>query len=410
MISIKRGWLIALVIVALAAGAASMALYTGVDWKNVFSQSGPDRIISAEEYEEYRHLVQAYGKVDSLRRHIESNFYEPVDDEALELGMLRGLFGGLDDPYSYYMTAQEYESVIISLTGEYSGIGVSMSAGADGYIEVIAVTDGSPAAEADVRRGDLIFAVDGIIYTGAEIDIAAAAIRGKSGTNVTLTLLRNGAEIERTIRRKKIVSQTVRWEWLDGDIGYIQINSFEEHTAADFRKALRTLENRKAKGFVLDLRNNPGGLVNACIEVADELMGEAMVVYSEDQQGRRDYYHVKQGQTALPFVILVNEGTASAAEILSAGVQDNDVAPIVGMQTYGKGVIQQLEEWPDGSATNLTIMQYYSPKGNVIHGVGIKPDVEVELLESDYEDDGTLRTDRQLEQAQKLVYEALSGQ
>jgi carboxyl-terminal processing protease len=254
-----------------------------------------------------------------------------------------------------------------------------------------------------VRRGDIILKVDGTPYSGTEIDLAAAAIRGKAGTRVTLTLLRDGEEVELSIRREKIISQTVRWEWMDGDIAHIRIASFEESTASDFKKALKTVEQRGAKGFVLDLRDNPGGLVNASVDVADALMDKGTVVYSEDQAGNREYFHVKDGKTDLPFVVLVNEGSASASEILTAGLQDNGVALIVGTTTFGKGIIQQLEQLRDGSAINLTVMQYYSPKGHVIHGVGIEPDIEVEPEEEDYAQDGTLLVDRQLNRGWEIV-------
>lgn len=404
MISIKKRSLVVLIAVSLVAGAASMALYAGVDVYRLL-QPGyrAERMISEEDYDWYRYLHNAYGKIDRLREHVSAHYYLPVEDEDLELGMLRGLFDGLDDPYSYYMTAEEYESVVISLTGEYSGIGVSLSTNKNGAIEVVAPQDGSPAHAAGVRRGDIILKVDGTSYSGTEIDLAAAAIRGKAGTRVTLTLLRDGEEVELSIRREKIISQTVRWEWMDGDIAHIRIASFEESTASDFKKALRTVEQRGAKGFVLDLRDNPGGLVNASVDVADALMDKGTVVYSEDQAGNREYFHVKDGKTDLPFVVLVNEGSASASEILTAGLQDNGVALIVGTTTFGKGIIQQLEQLRDGSAINLTVMQYYSPKGHVIHGVGIEPDINVEPEEEDYAQDGTLLVDRQLNRGWEIV-------
>ncbi len=404
MISMRRSLLIVLVIVALLAGASAMAFYTGAGWDRLNgATSGGGRTLTQEEYEEYRHYISYYGKAEALRTYISDYYYRPVTSEELELGMLRGLFMGLDDPYSYYMTAEEYESVIISLTGEYSGVGVTLSPNEDGFIEVIAPTEDTPAYEAGIRRGDVILAVDGVSYTGSEIDVAAAAIRGRAGTRVTLTIFRDGQEMEFTLRREKIFSKTVRWEWLEENIGYIRILSFEESTAADFKEALETLEREGATGFVLDLRDNPGGLVDICIDVADLLMDQGTVVYSQDKEGNREYFHVKDGRTELPFVVLVNEGSASSAEILSAGLQDNGAAPIVGTQTYGKGVIQQLDQLTDGSAVNLTILQYFSPKGNVIHGVGIQPDEVVEIEAEDISAEGVLLVDRQLDRALELL-------
>lgn len=404
MISMRRSLLIFLVIVALLAGASAMAFYTGADWEHFINPSSRgDRSISDEEYQNYRYFIDTYGKVEALRTYIDEYYYKPVTTDELELGMLRGLFMGLEDPYSYYMTAEEYESVIISLTGEYSGVGITLSPNENGFIEVIAPTEDTPAYEAGIKRGDVILAVDGVQYAGSEIDVAAAAIRGPAGTRVTLIILRDGQEIEFTMRREKILSKTVRWEWLEDQIGYIRILSFEESTATDFKEALQTLERGNAAGFILDLRDNPGGLVDVCIDVADLLMDQGTVVYSQDKDENREYFYVKDGKTELPFVVLVNEGSASSAEILSAGIQDNEVAPIVGTRTYGKGVIQQLDQLMDGSAVNLTILQYFSAKGNVIHGVGILPDEVVEAASEDYGDDGTLLIDRQLDRALEIL-------
>lgn len=404
MISMRRSLLIFLVIVALLAGASAMAFYTGADWEHFINPSSRgDRSISDEEYQNYRYFIDTYGKVEALRTYIDEYYYKPVTTDELELGMLRGLFMGLEDPYSYYMTAEEYESVIISLTGEYSGVGITLSPNENGFIEVIAPTEDTPAYEAGIKRGDVILAVDGVQYTGSEIDVAAAAIRGPAGTRVTLIILRDGQEIEFTMRREKILSKTVRWEWLEDQVGYIRILSFEESTATDFKEALQTLERGNAAGFILDLRDNPGGLVDVCIDVADLLMDQGTVVYSQDKDENREYFYVKDGKTELPFVVLVNEGSASSAEILSAGIQDNEVAPIVGTRTYGKGVIQQLDQLMDGSAVNLTILQYFSAKGNVIHGVGILPDEVVEAAPEDYGDDGTLLIDRQLDRALEIL-------
>lgn len=404
MITLRRSLLVFLVAAALAAGGFAMAFYTGAGWEGLKARFSGDRVsISAQEYEKYRRFLDSYGKVDALRNYIDENFYKAVAPEDLELGLLRGLFMGLEDPYSYYMTAEEYDSVIISLTGEYSGIGITLSPNAEGFIEVITPTEGSPAFEAGIRRGDVILAVDGVQYQGAEIDVAAAAIRGRAGTRVTLDILRDGQELELTIRRAKIVSQTVRWEWLEDQIGYIRIQSFEESTAVDFEKALKTLEKENARGFVLDLRDNPGGLVDICIDVADLLMDRGTVVYSQDKNGNREYYDVQDGSTELPFVVLVNEGTASSAEILSAGIQDNEVARVIGTQTYGKGIIQQLDQLADGSAVNLTILQYFSPKGHVIHEVGIQPDEVAEPLEEDFSPEGAMIRDRQLERALEIL-------
>ena len=405
MISIKKNLLVFLVIIALIAGASGMAMYMGIDISNLAGFSGNEGnvTISASDYEEYQYFKKTYDKVDSLRTYIAENYYKEVNQEDLDTGILKGLFEGLGDYYSYYMTAEEYESILISLTGEYSGVGITLSPNDDGYIEVIAPTEGSPAEDAGIKRGDIVLSVDGVEYIGAEIDTAAAAIRGKAGTRVNLVILRDGAELEFNLRREKIVSKTVKSEILADNIGYIRISAFEESTYEDFKAALYDMEAKVVDGLVIDLRDNPGGLVDSCIEIADLLMDKGTVVYSENQSGEREYYTTKDGATDIPFVLLVNGGSASASEILSAGIQDNDAGEIVGTQTYGKGVIQQMDQLTDGSAVKLTILQYYSPNGNVIHEIGITPDYVVELLDKDYDAQGEIIVDRQLNKALELL-------
>lgn len=405
MVSIKRGLLLLIVIVALVAGASGMAMYTGIDFSRFSSFSGESGsvTVSTADYEEYQHLKETYSKVDFLRSYVIENYYKEVNEEDLDTGILRGLFDGLGDYYSYYMTEEEYESILISLTGEYSGVGITLAPNDDGYIEVIAPTEGSPAETAGIKRGDIILSVDGVEYAGAEIDTAAAAIRGRSGTTVDLTILRDGEELQFSLRREKIISKTVKSEMLADQIGYIRISSFEESTYEDFKIALSDMEDKGVKGLVVDLRDNPGGLVDSCIDIADLLMDKGTVVYSENQYGDREYYTTKDGSTPLPYVLLVNGGSASAAEILSAGVQDNGAGIIVGTQTFGKGVIQQMDQLADGSAVKLTILQYFSPNGNVIHQIGITPDHIVELLDADYDAEGEIINDRQLNKAIELI-------
>ena len=190
--------------------------------------------------------------------------------------------------------------------------------------------------------------------------------------------------------------QSVRSEVLEGNIGYIRISSFEEKTAEDFKQHLRDLELKGVKGLVLDLRDNGGGLVEVSVEIADMLLGEGVVTYTEDREGNKNYYKSNTGATNLPYVVLVNGGTASASEIITAAIQDNEGGKIIGTTTYGKGIIQSIEKLSNGDAVKLTIMQYFSPKGNIIHKVGIKPDVEVEALAED-------TTDKQLEKAIELL-------
>ncbi|MBR5756681.1 MAG: S41 family peptidase, partial [Firmicutes bacterium] len=265
-----------------------------------------------------------------------------------------------------------------STFGEYEGVGMTLSPTEDGRIMVIYVTSDSPAKKGGVEAGEYILKVDGTAYSGDELDVAAANIRGKSGSSVTILFEGlDGQEIERTFRRAKIIMDTVDYEMLDNDIAYISIYQFYEGTVSDFKEALMAVSS--ARGLVVDLRDNPGGFVDVAVDVADMLMDSATLVYTEDHNGKREYYKTKNGKLFDgPVVLLVDEMTASASEILAAGMQDNKTAVIVGKTTYGKGVIQSLGQIPGGGALRLTMWQYFSPSGKQIHEKGVTPDYEVE--------------------------------
>lgn len=402
MIKIKKGALIFLMILSLVCGAACMFSAHAL---GLFSKVGVkgSHMLSEKQYETYVHLSETYGKIDELRTFILKNYYTDVNEDDLETGMLRGLFEGLDDIYSYYMTPQEYDQLMISLTGVYSGVGITIMAGDSGYVEVLRPTKGSPAEEAGLRKGDQIMAVDGVEYSGADLDVCAMSIRGPEGTNVVLTI-RRGVEIfDVEITRRTIINPTVEYEMLEDGIGYILVSSFEEYTADDFKKALAALQADGARAFVLDLRDNGGGLVDSAVSIADILLEKGVVAYTEDHNGKKSYYRSAAGRTQLPYVVLVNDGSASASEILSAGVKDNGGGPLVGTLTYGKGIIQSIEKLADGSGVKLTILQYFSPSGSVIHKTGIEPDYVVELTDECYDEEGNLIDDLQLKKAIELL-------
>lgn len=399
MLTIKKRNLIFLLVISLLVGA--MLMSGGfITYGLITDQIG----ISQAEYENYKKIKEEYSDLFALQNLIEERYYIPVDKEKLYEGIYKGLFWGIGDPYSAYLTNQEYTDLMITTSGEYQGIGVTIAPDDSGYITVVAPMDGSPAAKAGVKSGDKILTVDGVEYEGNTIDAAASAMRGNEGTKVVIGVLRDGETMDFEIKRAKIIMETVKSETLESDIGYIRISSFEEHTATDFGEALRDMELDGVKGLIIDLRDNPGGLVDVSVDVADYLLPECVVTYTEDRQGEKRYFKSKAGATELPYVLLVNEGSASASEIVAGAIKDHKGGAIIGTKTYGKGIIQEIVPLENGDATKLTIMQYFSPEGNIIHKVGVEPDYLVELTEEDLVEGKLPReNDRQLEKAIELL-------
>ena len=332
-------------------------------------------------------------KLSEIKGYIDQYYLNDYDEKDLLEGVYEGYVAGLGDPYSAYMDKETYDSWMISATGNYSGVGITFSENDNGSFEVVSVNPDSPAEKADIKAGDLILMVDGKTYTDA--DVMAAAIRGKKGTDVTLTMSHEGKEKEVKLTRDDIIMKSVDWKMLDDGIGYIEINSFIDTTGKDFSDALDKVEAEGARGLVLDLRNNGGGLVDECVEVADEFLDEGVVCYVEDKDGQTETYDAEDGKTKIPTVVLINDGSASASEILAGALKDNGFE-LVGTKSFGKGVIQQTIEMGDGSALKLTIMQYLSPDKHVIHKKGIEPTVKID-------DDEDTDEDEQLDKAEELL-------
>ena len=329
-------------------------------------------VISKDLYNEYK----KYNKLIGLQEIVEDDFYKDTSDDDLVQGAIKGMFSGLGDVYSQYYTKDEFETLKEQTSGSFVGIGVYISPTSDDdYITIIAPIEGSPAEKAGIKAGDKIVKVDGNnVYTD-DSDKAISMIKGKAGTTVKLTIKRGNEEFDIDIKREEIISKSVEGKVLDDSIGYIKITSFNENTCDEFTEALNSLKKENIKGLVLDLRNNPGGLLDVCSEIADELIGEGTIVYTKDNKGNKEYLKSDKDKLGLPIAILVNEGSASASEILTAAIVDNNEGIAIGTTTFGKGLVQSVRELKDGTGYKLTTAQYFTPNGDYINGKGIEPKI-----------------------------------
>lgn len=357
-------------------------------------------IISKGEYEQLYSSYMDYSKLSYVENIIKEDYLRDVDDDTLLNGQLKGLVQSLDDPYSQYLTVDEFQSLADQTSGVYGGVGIIVTPGEDNYITVVSPIEDTPGERAGLRTGDKIIAVDGVEYTAENMDAAVKVMKGEPNTNVVLTIMRrnNDGSMETKdvqITREIIRLVTVKSSILDDKIGYIKITSFDGITYEDFKADLNELENRNVEGLIIDLRNNPGGLLNICAEIADELLGEGDIVYTETKDGEREYLKSDKDMIDIPLVVLVNGGSASASEILAGAIRDHSRGELIGTTTFGKGVVQKIRQFDDGSGIKLTISEYFTPNGTNIHGVGIEPDIVVELPDDmegigvDYIDDDT---------------------
>ena len=329
-------------------------------------------VIPRDLYESYK----KYNKLIGLEQIVEGDFYKEVSEDDLVQGSIKGMFSGLGDIYSQYYTKEEFESLKEQTSGSFVGIGVYISPTSDDdYITIIAPIEGSPAEKGGIKAGDKIIKVDDQNVYANDSDKAISMIKGKAGTEVKLTLKRGEEELDLKIKREEIISKSVDSKVLEDGIGYIKITSFNENTYKEFTEALSNLKKQNIKGLALDLRNNPGGLLDICSEIADDLIGEGTIVYTKDNKGDKEYIQSDSNKLGLPIAVLVNEGSASASEILTAAIVDNNEGIAIGTTTFGKGLVQSVRELKDGTGYKLTTAQYFTPNDNYIHGKGIEPKI-----------------------------------
>lgn len=351
---------------------------------------------------------ESINKLSVLEQYIDYFYYKSseITEEEKENGMYKGLFESLGDVYSCYYTPEEYKILEEQTQGVYYGIGAYVSQDVEtGFCAISGVIKNSPAEEAGLMEGDIIYKVNGEDMTGLELDEVVSNIRGEEGSEVTLTLVRDGKNMEVTLTRARVNTPTVDSEMLQDGIGYLQITEFDDVTTEQFNENMAQLKADGMKGLIIDLRGNPGGNVTTVCAIAEQLLPEGLIFYMEDKDGNKTEYKCDGADFDLPLVVLVNEYSASAAEILSGAVKDAGIGKLVGKKTFGKGIVQNVIPLEDGSAIKLTIANYYTRGGNDIHLKGVEPDVEVDLDTDAYLDDGT---DTQLDKALEVLMEEMN--
>ena len=334
---------------------------------------------------------------------------QPVDDQLLMQGAIRGMMDALGDQQTFYMEPEVYENETSSLQGQYEGIGAYVDTDGD-YLTIVSPIEGSPADQAGLMPGDKVIAIDGEDMTGVAPEEARLKVLGPEGTEVTLTVARDGEPepLEFTITRAQIEIRSAEGKMLEDNIGYIDINTFGEQTTRELNTALDDILQQNPRGIIIDLRNNPGGYLSTAVEVSSEFIDEGVILYEEYGDGRRDTHRaLGNGQaTDIPLVVLINEGSASASEILAGALQDYERATLVGVKSFGKGSVQNWVPLSnDQGAARVTIARWLTPDERLIDHIGLMPDVVVEMTAEDFESE----LDPQLDAAMETMLAVLEG-
>lgn len=345
-------------------------------------------------------------KLSSIEGIIDKYYYkDDLDEAVLSEGIYRGVLDAVGDPYTCYYSEKELKDMLEDSEGVYYGIGAYVTLDQTGmYPMITAPIAGSPAEEADLRPGDIIYEINGESTYGKSLDAAVAMMRGKEGTEVEVTIARTTEKeyIHLTLVRRRVEAPTVTSEMLEDNIGYIQITQFDEITVDQFADAMATVRASGMEGLIIDLRANPGGSLTSVIGIARMLLPEGLVMYTEDKYGNREEYKCDgRREFDKPLVVLVDGNSASASEVLAGAIKDYELGTLVGTTTFGKGIVQTVLPLSDGSGIKITTSSYYSPKGINIHGTGIEPDVVCEFDSEAYY--GEEEFDNQLERAKEVL-------
>ncbi len=355
---------------------------------------------------------QNVSKLLYIMGQLDENFLWDIDEDSMWDSIYKGMMEGTGDIYSEYMNEEEYDQYLESVSASYSGIGVKISNDSDSNVVIAAVFKDSPAYGAGLQIGDIIISADDENLKGTTTSYAVTFIRGEVGTSVRLGVLRGDETLYFDITRAEIENIYVESKMLSDGIGYVYISEFETNTYNQFSEAVKNLTSEGMKGLILDLRQNPGGLVNEAVQIADDILPGCQIVYLMDKNGNKSSYDSDEYSINLPVVVLVDGYSASSSEILTISLRDNNAATIVGKTTYGKGIVQIMIPLSDGTFYKYTYQQYYGPSGDSIHGVGIAPDVEVDLPE-EYQNvlisDIPYESDTQLQKAVEIMEEKIGN-
>ncbi|MGB9780515.1 S41 family peptidase [Caldanaerobacter sp.] len=356
-------------------------------------------LISQKEYQ----MLNQYKKLFEVANILENRYVDKVNSSILLEGALKGMASSLGDPYTVYMNKKEFADFMTQTTGTYGGIGIIVAVDQEDHIVVVSPIKNTPGERAGIKSGDIILEVNGKKVSGKNLDEAVSMMRGPKGTQVTITIMRDGKTFTKTITREIIKLETVFDYMLPDKIGYIKITLFDQSTSSDFKKALERLKKDGMKGLIIDLRDNPGGLLEECVNIADMLLPKGVIVTTKGRAESQEFYSKGPG-LGLPLAVLVNKGSASASEILAGAIKDRKAGVLVGTTTFGKGLVQTVVNFGDGTGLKYTVARYYTPNGTDIQGRGIEPNYVVELPK-DYtlKDTPDLKGDTQLIKAYEII-------
>lgn len=326
-------------------------------------------------------------KLSIIDDYLDRYYMNEYDRSEMLESAVTGYVDGLDEPYSKYYSPEDFERYMENVEDSYVGVGVVITLDKNGNIVVLSPFEDSSAYEADVRPGDIVAAVDGVEYD--DMNEAVKHIKnGEEGTTVDITFIRDGEILEKTIERRQVSSHSVKSEMLDNKVGYVRITSFnmndeasEQDTFTEFKAEIESLQEKGMEKMIIDLRDNPGGILQVACNIADMILPEGIITYMEYKDGSREDINSDANELDIPIAVLINENSASASEVLTGALKDYGRATVIGKKSYGKGIVQTVFPFLDGSGLSLTVAKYYSPNGVCIHDIGIEPDIEVEMPE-----------------------------